>query len=141
MPGKINPTQVEALIQVCLQVIGNDTTVSLAEAFGSTLDLNVAKPLMIVNLLQSVELLAAGIRSFVESCLRGLEANVEQISLQLERNLMVVTRLVPILGYDKASEIARVAAKTGKTIKQVVLEMNLKVKGDLDDLLDPTKMA
>lgn len=141
MPGKINPTQAEALIQVCLQVIGNDTTISFAEALGSTLDLNVAKPLMIVNLLQSVELLAAGIRSFVEYCLQGLEANVEQMNLQLERNLMVVTRLVPILGYDKASEIARVAAKTGKTIKQVVLEMNLKVKGDLDDLLDPTKMA
>jgi fumarate hydratase class II len=141
MPGKINPTQAEALIQVCLQVIGNDTTVCFAEAFGSTLDLNVTKPLIIVNMLRSIELLANGIHSFVQNCLKGLQANLENINLQLEQNLMIATRLVPVLGYDKASEIARLAAESGKTIKEVVLEMKLKIKGNLDELLDPKKMV
>lgn len=140
MPGKVNPTQAEALIQACLQVIGNDVTVSLAEGFGSVLDLNVTKPLMIVNLLDSIELLANGINSFVKNCLNGLKANVDRINSQLEKNLMVVTNLVPIIGYDKASEIARRASRTGKTIKQTVLEMGLKIYGNLDELLDPRKM-
>jgi fumarate hydratase class II len=140
MPGKVNPTQAEALIQVCLQVIGNDVTVSLAEGFGSVLDLNVTKPLMIVNLLDSIELLANGINSFVKNCLNGLKANVDRINCQLEKNLMIVTNLVPIIGYDKASEIARRASRTGKTIKQTVLEMGLKLGGNLDELLDPRKM-
>ena len=141
MPGKVNPTQAEALIQVCIQVIGNDTTISLAEGFGSTLDLNVAKPLMIVNLLDSMDILANGINSFTEKCLNGLRANRENIDAQLERNLMIATNLVPILGYDKASEIAQKASRSRKTIKEVVLERGLKIKGDLDELLDPKKMA
>jgi len=141
MPGKINPTQAEMLIQVCLQVIGNDTTVSLGEAFGSTLELNVAKPLIIVNLLDSVEVFANAIRSFVVNCLEGLKANAAHIDLQMERNLMVVTRLVPIIGYDKASEVARVAVKTGKTIMQVVKEMGIAVEGDLNEILNPRKMV
>jgi fumarate hydratase class II len=140
MPGKVNPTQAEALIQVCLQVIGNDVTVSLAEGFGSVLDLNVTKPLMIANLLDSIELLANGINSFVKNCLNGLKANTDSINSQLEKNLMTVTNLVPIIGYDKASEIARRASRTGKTIKQTVREMGLKIDGNLDELLDPRKM-
>lgn len=141
MPGKINPTQAEALIQVCLQVFGNDTTISFAEAFGSTLDLNVTKPLIIVNILRSIELLANGINSFVEKCLKGLKPNLENLNRQVEEDLMIATRLVPILGYDKASEIARLAAEHGKTIRQVVLETKLKIKGNLDDLLDPKRMV
>lgn len=141
MPGKVNPTQAEALIQVCLQVIGNDVTISFAEGFGSMLDLNVAKPLMIVNLLDSIALLAKGINSFVRYCLNGLKANADHINSQLEKNLMVITNLVPLIGYDKASEIARRASRTGKTMKQTMLEMGLKIKGNLDDLLDPRKMV
>jgi fumarate hydratase, class II len=141
MPGKVNPTQAEAVIQVCLQVIGNDVTVSLTEGFGSVLDLNVAKPLMIANLLDSIELLANGINSFVRYCLNGLKANVDRINSQLEKNLMVVTNLVPLIGYDKASEIARKASRNGKTIKEIILEMGLKIDGNLDELLDPRKMA
>jgi fumarate hydratase class II len=140
MPGKVNPTQAEALIQVCLQVIGNDVTVSLGEGFGSVLDLNVAKPLMIFNLLDSIELLANGINCFVKNCLTGLKANVAGINSQLEKNLMVVTNLVPLIGYDKASEVAKRAGNTGKTIKQTVLEMGLEIHGNLDELLDPKKM-
>lgn len=141
MPGKINPTQAEALIQVCLQVIGNDTTIGLAEGFGSILDLNVAKPLMIVNVLDSVTLLSKSISSFNKKCLAGLRANRKQIDEDLKRNLMVVTRIAPLIGYDKAAEIAKKASQTGKTIKEVIQDMNLKIKGDLDELLDPRLMV
>jgi fumarate hydratase class II len=140
MPGKINPTQSEALIQVCLEVIGNDATIATAEAFGSILDLNVCKPVMISNLLESIKLLGAGIESFTEHCLRGLKVNKEHIHQQLERSLMVVTRLSPVIGYDKASEIARRAYHEGKTIREVVSEEGIEIE-DLDDLLDPSKMV
>ena len=141
MPGKVNPTQSEALIQVCLQVIGNDATIAAAEGFGSVLDLNVAKPVMIVNLLDSIHLLSNGIDSFTKNCLAGIKANEERIKKELDRSLMVVTRLSPFIGYDKAAEIAKTAHSTGKTIREVVLESGLKIDGDLDKILDPTKMV
>uniref|UniRef100_UPI0025800055 lyase family protein n=1 Tax=Candidatus Borrarchaeum sp. TaxID=2846742 RepID=UPI0025800055 len=141
MPGKINPTQSEALIQVCLQVIGNDTAISYAEGYGSILDLNVTKPLMIVNLLESVLILAGTLNSFVINCLEELQANTAQIKTHLERILMIVTNLIPQIGYDKASEIAQIAYKSNKTIKEVISEMGIELKGDIDDLLDPRKMV
>jgi fumarate hydratase class II len=141
MPGKINPTQSEALIQVCLQVIGNDTTIAAAEGFGSILDLNVSKPVMIVNILESIRLLSGGIDSFTENCLKGIQANEPQIQKQLDRSLMIVTRLSPILGYDRASEIAKKAHESGKTIREVVIESGIEFEGDLDDILDPSKMV
>jgi fumarate hydratase class II len=141
MPGKINPTQSEALIQVCLQVIGNDATIAAAEGFGSILDLNVSKPVMIVNLLDSIRLLSGGIDSFTINCLRGLKVNEEQIQKQLDRSLMIVTRLSPLIGYDRASEIAKKAHESGKTIREVVNESGIEIEGDLDDILDPSKMV
>lgn len=141
MPGKINPTQAEALIQVSLQVMGNDSTIALAEGFGSMLDLNVAKPVMIVNLLHSIRILSNGINSFVEHCLEGLKANTNHIELQLERTLMFVTRLTPIIGYDKASELAKAAHSSGKTIRETLLDMKLEIDGNLDELLDPKRMV
>jgi fumarate hydratase class II len=141
MPGKINPTQAEALIQVSLQVMGNDSTIALAEGFGSVLDLNVAKPVMIVNLLNSVRILSNGIKSFVEHCLEGLKANAQHIKIQLERSLMIVTRLTPIIGYDKASEVAKAAHSSGKTVRETLLDMKLEIDGDLDEILDPQKMV
>jgi fumarate hydratase class II len=141
MPGKVNPTQSESLIQVCLQVIGNDATISAAEGFGSILDLNMSKPVMIVNLLDSIRFLAGGIDSFTENCLKGLKANEDRIQNQLDRSLMVVTRLSPIIGYDKASEIAKKAHESGKTIREVVKESGIVVEGDLNDILDPSKMV
>ena len=141
MPGKINPTQAEALIQVSLQVMGNDSTIALAEGFGSVLDLNVAKPVMIVNLLNSVRILSNGIKSFVEHCLEGLKANAQHIKIQLERSLMIVTRLTPIIGYDKASEVAKAAHSSGKTVRETLLDMKLEIDGDLDKILDPQKMV
>ncbi|MHA2396198.1 MAG: lyase family protein, partial [Candidatus Thorarchaeota archaeon] len=141
MPGKVNPTQSEALIQVCLQVIGNDATIAAAEGHGSILDLNVTKPVMIVNLLDSIRLLSRGIDSFRKNCLEGLKADEEKIRKQLDQSLMIVTRLSPIIGYDKASEIAKRAHETGKTIREVVQESGITVEGDLDDILDPSKMV
>jgi fumarate hydratase class II len=140
MPGKVNPTQSEALIQVCLQVIGNDATIAAAEGFGSILDLNVCKPVMIVNLLDSIKLLGAGIESFTEHCLKDLKVNREQIKHQLERSLMVVTKLSPEIGYDRAAEIAQRAYKEEKTIKEIILEEGIEIE-NLDELLDPSKMV
>ncbi len=140
MPGKINPTQSEALIQVCLQVIGNDSIVTSGEMYGSILDLNMSKPLMIVNVLESIDILIGGINSFVCNCLVGIKANAEQIDSNLEQMLMLVTNLTPIIGYDKCSEIAQRAYKEGKTCKVVIKEMGLKID-NLDELLDPKNMV
>jgi fumarate hydratase class II len=141
MPGKVNPTQSEALIQVSLQVIGNDATIAAAEGFGSILDLNVTKPVMIVNLLDSIHLLAAGVDSFIKKCLLGLEVNQSRIDKQLEQSLMIVTRLAPVIGYDQAADIAKTAHATGKTIREVVIESGIKIDGDIDEILDPSKMV
>jgi len=140
MPGKINPTQSEALIQVCLQVIGNDSVVSFGEAHGSILDLNVCKPVMIINILESFNILIGGINSFIDHCLLNLKANTDQINENLEAMLMLVTNLIPIIGYDKCSEIAQRAYKEGKSCKVVIKEMGLKID-NLDELLDPKKMV
>ena len=141
MPGKINPTQSEMLIQVSLQVMGNDTVVSMAESHGSILDLNVCKPIIINNILESMEILTNGINSFIDNCLSGLKPNIENINNQLDRMLMVVTNLNPIIGYDKASEVAQKAYKENKTIKEVIKELDIEIEGDLDELLDPRKMV
>ncbi|MFW9799826.1 MAG: class II fumarate hydratase, partial [Candidatus Thorarchaeota archaeon] len=141
MPGKVNPTQSEALVQVCAQVIGHDAVVAFAESQGSLLDLNVAKPVMIVNVLDAIQLLSNGIVSFVDNCLDGIKVNQESIERQLERNLMIVTRLSPVIGYDQAAEVARLAYSTGKTVKETVLEMKIEIEGDLDELLDPREMV
>jgi fumarate hydratase class II len=141
MPGKVNPTQSEALIQVCLQVLGYDMIISIAEGYGSILDLNVCKPIMIVNLLESIEILSNAINSFSKNCLIDLKVNKNQIDFQLKNSLMVVTNLSSLIGYDKAAEIAQKAYNEGKTIKQVINELGLKLKGNLDELLDPKKMV
>ena len=141
MPGKINPTQSEVLIQVCLQIIGNDSVVSLGESYGNILDLNVCKPLIIYNILESINILNNAVNSFIEYCLKDLKVNIETINSQLERMLMIITNLNPIIGYDKASEIAQKAYKENKTIKQVIKELGIKIEGNIDELLDPTKMV
>ncbi len=134
MPGKINPTQAESMIQVCLRVIGNDTTISMAEGFGSVLDLNMSKPLIIYTMLESIRILSSSMHSFADRCLAGLQPNRERIAELLEKNLMLVTRLAPVIGYDRAAEIAKTALERGLTIRQVVQEMDLQIE-DLDDLL------
>lgn len=141
MPGKINPTQSEALIQVCLQVLGNTSTISFAEAYGSLLDLNVSKPIMIFNVLSSIEILANGMQSFTKKCLKGLKADEEEIETQLKQNLMRVTNLAPVLGYDKAAAIAQKAYQEKKNLNEVINEMELENKEKLKALLDPSEMV
>ncbi|TXT55912.1 MAG: Fumarate hydratase class II [Candidatus Thorarchaeota archaeon] len=140
MPGKINPTQSEALIQVGIQVLGYDHAISMAESLGSILDLCVTKPLIISNILDSIHILTNGIKSFSDNCLEGLEANEDNIQSQLDRSLMIATRLTPYIGYDKASEVARKALESGKTIRETLQDMNISIE-NLDEILDPHKMV
>jgi fumarate hydratase class II len=139
MPGKVNPTQCEALTQVAVQVIGNDTAVSVACSQGH-LQLNVFKPLIIYNVLQSIQLLTDACDSFAKRCVDGMEANRERIDHHLNRSLMLVTALSPQLGYDTAAEIAKQAYTENKTLKQVVLERNLLTEKEFDLATDPRGM-
>jgi fumarate hydratase class II len=140
MPGKINPTQSEALIQITIYVMGLDSSIANAEGFGSILDLNVTKPLIIVNILEMIKLLSSGLHSFCNHALTGLKPNLENISHQLERSLMIVTRLTPAIGYDKATEVAHEALESGTTIREALKRMNIEID-NLDDILDPKNMV
>lgn len=140
MPGKVNPTQIEALTQVCLQVVGNEATISLAGSQGH-LQLNVYKPLIIYNLLQSISLLSEAIRSFDTKCLQGIKPNPETIQEHLDRSLMLVTALVPKIGYDKAAEIAKQAFKNGTTLKEEALKTGLVSGAEFTVLMDPKSMV
>ncbi len=124
MPGKVNPTQSEAMTMLCSQVMGNDVAISLGGASGN-FELNVFKPLIIHNFLQSCRLLADGMRSFRLNCAAGIEPNHERIKENLERSLMLVTALNPHIGYDNAAKIAKTAHKQNKTLKQVAVELAL----------------
>ncbi len=135
MPGKINPTQSEMLIQICIHVIGNDTAVSYAESIGSTLDLNITKPLIIDSILDSIYLLSKGLTSFNLNCLKDLKANRDGIKRQLENDLMIVTKIAPEIGYDKATELAKKAYDEDKTIIAVLEESNLEEKEKLIEKL------
>jgi fumarate hydratase class II len=122
MPGKVNPTQSEALTMLCCQVLGNDVAVNIGGASGN-FELNVFRPLIIHNFLQSARLLADGMSSFEEHCARGIEANRERIAELMERSLMLVTALTPHIGYDKAAEIAKHAHHDGCTLRQAALAL------------------
>ena len=139
MPGKVNPTQIEALTQVCLQVVGNETTIALAGSQGH-LQLNVYKPVIIYNLLQSISLLSEAICSFETKCLCGIRPNPENIQEHLDRSLMLVTALVPKIGYDKAAEIAKQAFENGTTLKEETLKTGLVSNDEFKVLMDPKNM-
>jgi fumarate hydratase class II len=131
MPGKVNPTQAEALTMACVQVIGNDAAVAIGGASGH-LELNVYKPMMIHAFLQSARLLADGCRSFEEHCARGIEPNAERIGELLERSLMLVTALAPHIGYDRAAEIAKKAHREGATLREAALALGYVSAADFD---------
>ena len=139
MPGKVNPVICESLIQVCAQVIGNDHTVSLG-AQGSYFELNVMMPMIASNILESISILSNGINGFNEKLLVGLEANEEVCSGYIEGSLAMCTSLVPVIGYDKASEIAYKAYKQNKTVREVLLENKILSKEDIEKLLDHQNM-
>ncbi|MBL4599391.1 MAG: class II fumarate hydratase [Rhizobiaceae bacterium] len=139
MPGKINPTQCEALTMVCAQVHGNQSTISFAGSQGH-FELNVFKPVMGYALLQSVKLLADASRSFADRCVSGIKANEDNIRVLMERSLMLVTALAPSIGYDKATEIAKCAHKDGTTLKEEALRLGYVSEEEFDRLVRPELM-
>ncbi len=140
MPGKVNPTQCEAMTMVCCQVIGNHMAVTMAGSQGH-FELNVFKPVMIHNLLQSVRLLADACVSLTDNCITGIEPNHTRINELMERSLMLVTALAPKIGYDKAAEIAKSAHKHGTTLREEALRLGYVTEAEFAELMRPETMV
>jgi fumarate hydratase class II len=140
MPGKVNPTQAEALTMLCAQVMGNDVALNIGGASGH-LELNVYKPMIINAFLQSARLLSDGCRSFEEHCVRGIEPDAHRIRDLLERSLMLVTALAPHIGYDRAAEIAKKAHRDGSTLREAALALNYVKAEDFDRWVRPEAMT
>jgi fumarate hydratase, class II len=140
MPGKVNPTQSEAMTMVATQVMGNDTTIKIAGSQGN-FELNVFNPVMIRNLLHSTVLLADACRTFREFCIEGLEADRERIEDLVHRSLMLVTALTPKIGYDKSAEIAKKAHHEGTTLKEAALALGYLTEAEYDEVVVPEKMV
>ena len=140
MPGKVNPTQCEALTMVAVQVMGYDTAVAFAGA-GGCLELNLYAPLMIFNVIQSIKLLADSCNNFTDFLVAGLKPNREQIDAHLHRSLMVVTALTPAIGYDRAAQIALLALNRGLTLREAAVQLGYLSAEEFDRLVDPYKMA
>jgi fumarate hydratase, class II len=138
MPGKVNPTQCEALTMVCTQVFGNHATITFAGASGH-FELNVFNPVMAYNFLQSVRLLADAAVSFTDNCVVGIEPREDNIKAGLERSLMLVTALAPKYGYDKAAKIAKTAHKNGTTLREEALKEGI-TEADFDAIVRPENM-
>jgi fumarate hydratase class II len=139
MPGKVNPTQAEALTMVCAQVMGNHVTVTVAGSQGP-LELNVYKPVIIYNVLQSVALLADAARSFADNCVAGIRADRTRIAELVDRSLMLVTALAPHIGYDRAAEIAKKAHRDGTTLREAALALGTVSAADFDRWVRPERM-
>jgi len=139
MPGKVNPTQCEAMTMVCVQVMGNDTAIGIAGSQGN-FELNVFKPLMIHNLLHSIELLSDACRSFTDHCVVGIQANREQLQQYVERSLMLVTALSPHIGYDNAAKVAKKAHAERKTLREAGIELGLFSGEEYDRIVRPERM-
>jgi fumarate hydratase, class II len=139
MPGKVNPTQSEAMTMVCVQTIGNDTAITMAGAQGN-FELNVFKPLMIYNLIHSIQLLSDASRSFTDHCVAGIQANRDQIQEHLKRSLMLVTALNPKIGYDKSAKVAKKAFEERKTLRQACEELSYLSGEEFDQIVRPEKM-
>ncbi len=139
MPGKVNPTQSEAMTMVAAQVMGNHTTVTIAGATGH-FELNVFKPVIIYNVLQSIKLIGDACNSFTDNCVVGIEANKDRIAQLLNESLMLVTSLNPHIGYDNAAKAAKKAHKEGKTLKQAAMELKLLTSDQFDQWVRPENM-
>lgn len=140
MPGKVNPTQPEAMTMVCAQVIGNDTAINVGGATGH-FELNVFKPMMIYNLLQSIRLLADASESFTDNCVAGIEANEVNIEKNLKNSLMLVTALNPHIGYDNAAKVAKKAYNDNTTLKEAAAELGLLSEEEFDEKVKPENMV
>jgi fumarate hydratase class II len=140
MPGKVNPTQSEAMTMVCAQVFGNDVAVNFGGAMGN-FELNVFKPVIIFNVLNSIRLIADACDSFTDHCVVGIEANTVNIKKHLENSLMLVTSLNPHIGYDNAAKVAKKAHKENKNLKEVAVELGLLTAEKFDEVVRPEKMV
>ena len=139
MPGKVNPTQCEAVTMVCANVIGNHTGITVAGSHGH-FELNVFKPMIAHNVLQSIDLIADSTKNFALFCIKGIKANKKRIKEHLDNSLMLVTALAPKIGYDNAAKIAKTALKNGTTLKEETLKTGLIKEKDYDQIVDPKKM-
>jgi fumarate hydratase class II len=139
MPGKVNPTQCEALTMVCTQVMGNHTTCTIAGSQGH-FELNVFKPVIAYSVLQSIRLLADSSVSFTDNCVAGIKPNKARIANLMEHSLMLVTALAPQIGYDKATEIAKAAHKNGTTLREEALRLGYVSEADFDKFIRPQDM-
>ncbi|MGZ5210261.1 MAG: lyase family protein, partial [Kaistella sp.] len=140
MPGKVNPTQNEAMTMVCAQVLGNDTTISFAGTQGNY-ELNVFKPVMAYNFLQSAQLLGDACISFNDHCAVGIEANESRIKELVDKSLMLVTALNPHIGYENAAKIAKTAHKNGTTLKEEAINLELLTAEQFDEWVKPEDMV
>ncbi len=140
MPGKVNPTQCEAITMVCAQIMGNNTTVSIAGSNGH-LELNVFKPVIIYNVLQSIQLIADSVNSFTKNCLVGIEVNEKRIAELMQNSLMLVTALNPHIGYDNAAKIAKTAYANGTTLKEEGVNLGLLTEEEFDKWVKPENMV
>lgn len=140
MPGKVNPTQAEALTMVAAQVMGNDTTLTIAGASGN-FELNVYRPVITLNLLQSIRLLGDACESFNVNCVAGIEPNLERIDHNLLNSLMLVTALTPYIGYDKAAEVAKKAHAENKTLRETIIELGYMTGEEFDEKVKPEEMV
>jgi fumarate hydratase class II len=139
MPGKVNPTPCEALTMVCVQVFGNQASITFAGSQGH-FELNVYNPVMAYNFLQSVQLLGDAAVSFTDNCVVGIEAREQNIAAALERSLMLVTALAPKIGYDNAAKIAKTAHKNGTTLRDEAVGGGYVSAEEFDKIVDPRKM-
>ena len=139
MPGKVNPTQCEALTMVCAQIIGNHTTISFSGSQGH-MELNAYKPVILYNLIQSMQLLSDSINSFTTNCLIDITPNKKNIKQLMEKSLMLVTALVPQIGYDNATKVAKLAHKEGLTLKEAAVRYNFMSENSFDKIVKPEKM-
>ena len=140
MPGKVNPTQSEAVTMVCVKVIGNHNGITMAGSHGH-FELNVFKPLIIHNILQSIEIMSDSSKTFAEFCVKGIKANKERIKSLLDNSLMLVTALAPKIGYDNAAKIAKAAHKNGTTLKQEILKSKILSEKEYDKVMNPLLMT
>jgi fumarate hydratase, class II len=140
MPGKVNPTQAEALTMVAVQVMGNDVAVGFGGA-GGYLEMNVYKPLIIANITHSITIMTDGCTNFCKFLVEGTKPNLEQIKTYVDRSLMLVTALAPVIGYDKASRIAHHAMDKNLTLKEAALDLAYVTEAEFDRIVDPAKMV
>ena len=139
MPGKVNPTQCEALTMVCTQVMGNNTTISMAGSQGH-FELNVYKPVMAYNMLQSIQILGDSAKAFTDKCVTGITANTDRIDELLNRSLMLVTALAPTIGYDNATKVAKTAHKNGTTLREEAVALGFVTEAEFDKVVKPKLM-